>query len=209
MKRKRKIVIGIVFFSLFLCNLNHQIYAEETVKITATQVSGKPGDTVAVTFSVTDNPGTTIYEMNIGYDTDALEVVSVEDGKYYPEWFEADISIEPLYISAGDALSLNNLSDDCQLATVYFKISEQAEEGDYYFTVSNGLFLNGELKEYQVDYDNSGCIIVKNNAQAQNEKTDTEKEESDKTAIALCIIAGVIIAGVVVVRYRKRRGDFL
>ena len=59
----------------------------------------------------------------------------------------------------------------------------------------------------------SGEVLEVNN---YNEKLEQnlidivkQKEESDKTAIALCIIAGVIIAGVVVVRYRKRRGDFL
>lgn len=164
MKNKIKIILLTVCLLLIGNSRNYQILADGSVRIEASQASGEPGGTVAVTFSVSDNPGTTMYEMKIVYDTTVLEVISIEKGDCYPEWFETDISSRPLYISAGDALSLDNLTDNCELATVYFKISERAEAGEYYFSVEDGLFLNGALDEYKVDYDNSGCITVRDSS---------------------------------------------
>lgn len=137
-----------------------QAYASEDVNITASQGKGEPGDTVDITFSMKNNPGTTMYEMYISYDSDNLEVESVEDCGNYPEWLEPNPSNYPLYISAGDALSLKDLTDSYDLAVIHFKIKENAAAGDYYFTVQKGLFLSGQLQQFEVTYDNSGVITV-------------------------------------------------
>jgi hypothetical protein len=135
------------------------ILAAENVQVTASSASGQPGQTVNITFALGNNPGTTMYELYIEYNSDVFEISSVDNADYYPEWQEGDISDCPLYISAGDALSMKNLTESKDLATVHFKIKEQAPEGEYKFSIQ-GLFLNADLDEYEVDYDDSGCISV-------------------------------------------------
>lgn len=157
--RKKKIAFYIVFLVLFCHRRILFISAAENVEITASAASAETGDMADIRFEMQNNPGTTMYELYIEYDTAALEVISADDGGGYPEWFETDMAVAPLYISAGDALSMKNITECQTLAVVRFKVKEQAAEGEYRFSVK-GLFLNADLDEFEVVYNNTGCISV-------------------------------------------------
>lgn len=174
---KIKILLFVICTSLFCCVGRRQsAHAAETVNIQTTQVQAEVGDVVEVAFSLGNNPGTIMYELYITYDTEALQVIEVEDGGYYPEWFPGDVTKAPLYISAGDALAMKNL-DECKiLAVVKFKILENAAEGEYHFQV-RGLFLNANLDEYKVTYQDSGGIKVLSGMNTTAQERDTFKNE--------------------------------
>lgn len=180
MSKKKAIILTSII--LFICCFVRipSVQAAEPVEVVISSAQGKPGDTAEVTVSMGNNPGTTMYELNIIYDGNYLEVLSVKDGGYYPEWFEPDTTVDPLYISAGDALSLTNLKDAQNLAVIQFRIKEQAPAGELKFSV-DGMFLNADLDEYTVAYKDGGCIKV---IQHEDDAVagSTEKESSAVSA---------------------------
>lgn len=182
--KKRKTVFHIVLLLLFWHGWINSAHAAENVEITATTAEGQEGDIVEVSFIMENNPGTTMYELYIEYDTEALEVVSAEGGGGYPEWFDTDVTISPLYISAGDALSLKNIKECHTLTTVCFKIKDLTAAGEYRFGVK-GLFLNADLDEFEVVYKDTGCITVTAPKNQLNEEDTVHNSEniSEKDSI--------------------------
>lgn len=179
MQKILKSVCAVMVLCITMCSVKF-VSAAETAGVSAGTAEGMPGDTVDVTFSMSQNPGTTMYEFYLEYDRDALSVVSVENGDVYSEWYPADIEKYPLYIGAGDALALENITEDAILATVRFKIADDAEAGEYRFKIQDGIFLNAELKDYEMLYDDTGCITVK-----------MEKKQS--TAKYFIIAGGILV----------------
>ncbi len=183
MQKIKKAVRVVLFFCIIFC-LKSNVSAAENAGVSVGTAEGMPGDTVAVSFRVSENPGTTMYEMKIAYDKDVLQVISVEKGDVYPEWYPSDLQKYPLYISAGDALSLDNITDDALLTTIYFKIADDAEAGEYRFQIQDGLFLDADLKAYEVSYDDGGCVTVKTEQAVRNEtKTDAKNDTEGKNDI--------------------------
>ena len=58
-----------------------------SAEIMATNVSGKPGDTVTVSFNMKNNPGIVACVFRFGYDSDALEYVGGGSGKDFSGTF--------------------------------------------------------------------------------------------------------------------------
>ena len=91
---------------------------------------GKPGDMVEVTVSMKNNPGIIAIALDVHYDTEKLELVEVKDAQLLPNPVFSDTYVKnPYYISWSDATSADNYYDDGCLATLVFKIREQADIG--------------------------------------------------------------------------------
>lgn len=171
--RKKRRVFYIVLLVLFCHGRISFASAAENVEITASAASAEAGDIVDISFMMENNPGTTMYELYIEYDTETLEVISADDGGGYPEWFAPDVAVLPLYISAGDALSMKNITECQTLSVVHFKVKEEAAEGEYRFWVK-GLFLNADLDEFEVVYKDTGYITVESIGNAGVVEKNTE-----------------------------------
>ncbi len=105
---------------------------EPTILIPA--VAGKPGETVSVQLYLKNNPGLVSAKVKVGYDADALELIAYEKGDLDSRGYSWGlITKNPFVCNFCYTLA----SEDCTeelLATLTFRIKEDAAAGVYPFT---------------------------------------------------------------------------
>ncbi|MBR5295973.1 MAG: leucine-rich repeat protein, partial [Clostridia bacterium] len=97
-------------------------------------VKGGAGDTVVMTLSVKNNPGIVSLKVDVGYDANVLELVSIKGGILSGTSFGPTTS-NPIAVNWFDTLNPDNTSNGT-LATITFKIKEGTSAGKTAVTLS-------------------------------------------------------------------------
>ena len=96
---------------------------------------GKAGDEVAVQIKLENNPGLVSAVIKVGYDADALELVSVEaEGAYADARPTINTKKNPFVVNFCDAIADEDYTEEL-FATATFKIKDTAAAGVYNFTL--------------------------------------------------------------------------
>lgn len=106
--------------------------------ITLESIETENGEEVAIRVMIENNPGIWGMDLKISYDKNALTLTSVNNGDFYQdsEWTEGNLSSD-VYILSYEASGFDNITAESgTLATLNFKVSENASAGDYAVTAS-------------------------------------------------------------------------
>lgn len=131
----------------------------------ASNAVGKPGDTVEVALVLQNNPGIVALALQVGYDAEKLELIEVRDNGLMPNaMFANSFSKNPYYVSWNDALGQNNFTGDGTLATMVFRIREQAALGGATVSLSYspGDVINWDLEKQLFATVNGTVTITEN-----------------------------------------------
>lgn len=125
----------IVFFVslLLLCYTVIPTFAASG-KLVVETVSAKPGGTVDVNIIAEKNPGIIATLLNVEYDASALTLTGADNGTIFPEGaqqFGKDTEYIPYTMLWEDGLSTESFAGEGVLATLHFKVKEDAAEGEY------------------------------------------------------------------------------
>lgn len=106
-------------------------------EITVGSVNGKPGQTVNVILSLSDNPGVISMLLNVGYDSNVLTLINVDDaGALGSQSHSDNFELNPYVLYWNNGSATENYVVDGKIVTLSFKIADTAEEGSYPITVS-------------------------------------------------------------------------
>lgn len=117
--------------------------------ITAGSVSGKPGETVTIPVTVTENPGLVSMYISVNYD-EGLTLTKVEDTKLFTDAVHGkDLTENPYKMNWDMSLSDANITDTGIIANLTFKIDEDAVGGDYkvWITYEAGNIIDYDLND--------------------------------------------------------------
>lgn len=125
------------------------------VEVSASSVS--PGGTTEVTVSLSGCKGFSNLGIQIGYDSNALTLISAENNSSVGATYTAaqQITASPYNMSWNSATSNNTFNG--ALATLTFKAKDNAAEGKYpitvsYYTGRDGDYIDGESVNYDIDH---------------------------------------------------------
>ena len=190
-----------LFVSLFLlCCLLVPVSAVESGKIVAKTVSAKPGGTVDVNIIAEKNPGIIATLLNIEYDASVLTLVSADNGTVFPDGaqqFGKDTEYVPYTMLWEDGLSTESYAEEGVLATLHFKVKEDAaESGEYEIKLQMD-----DQSTFDVDLNNVGFAL-------KNGCVKIGSVGASKTMVVIIACAAgalVVCAAVVVAVIAKKR----
>lgn len=125
----KKIISTILMMALIMFAIPHIVFASgETVpRFSLSTVKGGSGDTVCVNLDVTNNPGITALQIQIGYSAEDVELVSVEDKKLFGDAISfGQQDANPFTISWFSSVS-KDMYNNGTLAVLKFRIRNGAE----------------------------------------------------------------------------------
>ena len=161
--------------------------AEPTIVVS--DVEGKAGDTVSVTVSLKNNPGLLSAKVKVGYDANALELVEAIDGDFAAKGYSySEMDVNPFVINWCLAtLKVNDTSE--LLATLTFKIKDDAAAGTYPLTLTYSCeddFYN--LPDWDIVYFDAaeGSITVIGNEPEEPECTEHSYESDCDPICDVC-----------------------
>lgn len=128
----KKIISAILMMVLTMFTIPHIVFASgETVpSFSLSTVEGGSGDTVCVNLDVTNNPGITALQIQIGYSVEDVELVSVEDKKLFGDAISfGKQDANPFTISWFSSAS-QNMYNNGTLAVLKFRIRNNAESSN-------------------------------------------------------------------------------
>lgn len=125
-----KIMSVIVAIAIMLLMLPVTIVsAAEEATITASAVEGKPGQNVAMTISMENNPGVTSVLLSVSFDDTVLTLKEVQDGGILGAAFHSDNRQNPYTLSWANDTATSNITVDGTIVTLTFSIIETATMG--------------------------------------------------------------------------------
>lgn len=134
---KFKKLFAVILTFIMLLALCPTVSAESNPRIIVSSASAKPGETVSVNISISNNPGIRAMAFSVTYDQSNLEFVSYTKG-----WIST-----PQYRDYADNgyVSFNILESSAKLnvgsiMSLTFKIKDTAKPGDYRITLGNNYF---------------------------------------------------------------------
>ena len=105
--------------------------------VSATAVTGAPGETVSVEIVMHNNPGIVSMIMRVGYDSSVLTLKSVTDGGILGTSIHSDnYAKNPYQLTWANDLATTNFTANGTLATLTFEIAANAAGGTYPIEVS-------------------------------------------------------------------------
>ncbi len=130
-----------------------------TPKFIVTSVQGEIGETVDVEISLENNPGITALQMNVGYSSDDLELISIEDeGLFNDSLSHSKLTKNPLIVSWYSSSSSDEAEDGC-FATLKFKILDNASDSEVVITYSEDNIFDSSFNNIKFDVVN-GTVKV-------------------------------------------------
>ena len=134
---KFKKLFAIILTFIMLLALCPTVFAASNPRIIISSASAKPGETVTVNISISNNPGIMAMAFSVTYDQNNLEYVSYTKG-----WIST-----PQYRDYADNgyVSFNILESSAKtnvgsIMSLTFKIKDTAKPGDYRITLGNNYF---------------------------------------------------------------------
>lgn len=125
MKKNRmsmRVVALIVMLTVLTVSLAFPVHASDRLTLKGDTVTAEPGDTVALTVSLTANPGFVAMNVYYTYDTDRLTLVSAQNQA-------SGLTFTHDKTSVWDGL--NNYTKTGALVILNFRVSDTAEAGSY------------------------------------------------------------------------------
>jgi len=105
--------------------------------VSATAVTGAPGETVDVEIVMHNNPGIVSMVMRVGYDSDVLTLKGVTDAKILGTAVHSDdYTRNPYQLTWANDLATTNFTANGTLVTLHFEIAANAQAGTYPIEVS-------------------------------------------------------------------------
>ncbi len=147
MKKLLSFVLVLTMLSTMFVGLT--VSAAEEPTMTFGNATGKAGQEVDVTLSLSNNPGIVSATVKVTYDSSALELVAANDaGVFGATNHNPDITLNPYTFSWENDTATANFYVNGTIATLKFKIKDGAALGDYTVTTSAApYFINYDLNE--------------------------------------------------------------
>lgn len=185
---KKIISVILVLMILLSCNLS-SVSADTTnanPKFVVNSVQGEVGETVDVRISLENNPGITALQINVGYDSGDLELISIEDGGLFDDSLShSQLTKNPLIVSWYSSSSSNETNDGC-LAILKFKILDSAAESEVVITYNEDNVFDSSFNNIKFDVVN-GTVKVVSDAPCYNGHTIV----IDKAVASTCTKTGL------------------
>lgn len=157
------------------------VYAEEVIQgksdlsVSIGSIKGKPGDTVTVDLTLSNNPGINSMLVKVGYDSNVLECTEIDEKELLgkDDCIGTLVTNNPLRLNFELPISQNSSANGV-LAAITFKIKDTAPFGETNLTLSTE-----EENTYHYDVDNDKYtlydIIFKNSKVtiSKDDNTDT------------------------------------
>lgn len=157
------------------------------VKADSTAESCAPGETVAVTFSISGNPGFWGAGFSLEYDSSAFMLTAIEEGRLFSGGSVTTNIANGTIAYYGESLT-KNISDDGMMFTAYFMVKNTAKPGKYSIcakvkdgNAKNFIDVNG--KSVNVNF--SECSISISKGETQSGAGNTSGSEITVTEIAV------------------------
>ena len=122
-----------------------------TLVISIEKATCEPGETVSIVISAVENPGVAYLRATLDYDESVLTLVSVENGDLFDS-FTSDKNL------TWD--SANDVTANGKLATVSFKVSENAAEGEYLIKLIIRECYNSSEEDVNTVIESNGTVVV-------------------------------------------------
>lgn len=153
----------------------------DTPTVIASDVTGMPGETVAVTVRFEGNPGLISAKVKVGYDATALEFVEVEEGDFPAQWYSfGNPEKNPFVVTFCNGTAEGNYAAQL-FATLRFKIREDAPAGTYPLTLTcdfEGDFFNYDWDAIYFNIDEGSVAVVRTG----NTTTAAKSTTTDSTS---------------------------
>ena len=117
--------------------------------ITASAATAKPGENVDVTITLGEHPGLVSLQIEVGYDADALTLTGVTDAGNLST-FEVDtenLTPNPFTLTWNGDLEKKNITYNGVIATLTFKVKEDADLGDQVITIRSFDAMNYDMDD--------------------------------------------------------------
>ena len=128
MKSICKYILTLIMVLSFIVPCAFSAFAEGEAIITVGTVTGKPGQTVTVPISVSNNPGFSAFAFGFEYDQSVLTVVSADPSESIGG--QSSFKTKLVWFNSG------NYTDDGEIAALTVSISEDAKEGNYQIRIT-------------------------------------------------------------------------
>ena len=159
---KKIISVILVIIILLSCNFSN-VSADTTnsnPKFVMNSVQGEVGETVDVKISLENNPGITALQINVGYDSGDLELLSIEDGGLFDDSLShSQLTKNPLIVSWYSSSSSNETDDGC-FAILNFKILDSASESEVVITYNEDNVFDSSFNNIKFDVVNGTVKVV-------------------------------------------------
>lgn len=116
--------------------------------VSSSSADAKPGDEIAVTVSLNDNPGLTVLRIQVTYDRSVMTLIGVDDaGKLGDNLHSKELDSFPYVLYWKNSMAKQNFTEDGVLATLRFKVAQDAlaTESAVELTVAKTDALNADL----------------------------------------------------------------
>lgn len=172
--------VMVLLCMLLLLGQSAVCVSADSPTVVASDVTGMPGETVAVTVRLEGNPGLISAKVKVGYDAAALEFVEVEEGDFPAAWYSfGNPEKNPFVVTFCNGTAGGNYAAQL-FATLRFKIREDAPAGTYPLTLTcdfEGDFFNTEWETVNFDIDEGSVTVVRS-----GNTTTTAKPTAGTTA---------------------------
>ncbi len=184
-----KILRKVGIWLLITCMLAVQMpfaYAEEShaePTLSATEVTGQPGDTVDVSIVMYNNPGIVSMQLDVGYDSSVLTLVKVTDGGLIGSAVHSNnLTLCPYRLTWANDLATTNYTANGTIVTLTFTIAEDAAVGEYPVTVNytKNNFEIFDCDANEVDFTTvPGSVIIAEKQCNHTSKTEVPSKSAD------------------------------
>ncbi|MEE0930906.1 MAG: LPXTG cell wall anchor domain-containing protein [Acutalibacteraceae bacterium] len=173
MKKMKAIIALVLVISIVMISTIIQINAAETPMFSFNSLSGNTGEEVVLTLNCSNNPGITGWAVNIGYDSDALQLIKADGKSVFGDvTVSQDINENPF---RAQWFSLNDSTSNGTMLVLTFKINENAQSGDYIVSISYAEDEVVNVNDENVYFDTmNGIVTVKSSEPETTEPVTTE-----------------------------------
>ena len=160
MKKIKAIIALILALSIVTIGAVVQINAAENPVFSFNSVSGNTGEEVELTLNCSNNPGVTGWAVNIGYDSDVLQLIKADGTSVFGDvTVSQDINENPF---RAQWFGLNDSTANGTMLVLTFKINENAQLGDYIVSISYAEDEVVNVNDENVHFDTiNGVVTVK------------------------------------------------
>ena len=173
MKRQLFILLSLIF--IMTAN-SFSAFADDAPTFSASDVSGKPGDEVAVAITCSGNPGITAWKVDISYDNSVMSLTDCNQNCDFSGVLGSQtLQAMPYVISWMDGTA--DVTTSGKMAELKFKINDTAAPGEYKVSLSYDEDNVYNLSETNIKFAlTDGTVLVSGEAAPTPEK-DSEISE--------------------------------
>lgn len=153
--------------------------ADGEAVISVSDASGKPGDVVEIQITVENNPGIATAGIHVNYDSSAMKIVELADGKIWGENMHSpDLTPCPYKLFWFNPIITENISANGVVATLKFEILQDAKAGKYPISL-NYDFDNDDILD--VNLENVEFSLVNGNVEVMGDEVKVDESVNDNT----------------------------